>query len=891
MNNDGYYFSPEDFRKHIYVVGGTGTGKTNLLLLMMSLLAGEGGQKALPCSVIFIDPAGDAALMLPRIMKDMSRLTILDPSNVSFAFNPVMLYPHVEEKTEKALQMQNQVGELVSLLQDVLSTDPALTHRLHWIYRGSLYFLYSFGDNATFLDLYNFMMDLMRRDKEEVTSMFRRADVAEEIFVRTMEAIAGLERNAYTPVLNRISNFVMPPASPTARTFCARNTTINFDEPFEPGHVTILRLDKSLPSDFREMITGALVMKIWFLLQARAKRLEREGKDFSARTPVLLVIDEFQNIQKLRMLETMLSEGRKFGLSLVLAHQYLSQITRKELIDGILGNVGTVCAFQCGPDDASALSKVLGEKYARDLVTMPKYHMAVKRYSLNTPGAKTWPVDAIPACVRSQGEVISFMRTEMERRYGGAVEDRVPIYQALLEEMLVEKGRPLVDFVNAAVLFYLHYWALPGSPYRPTFGYERWFFEERFDWKDPAILHNSLRKLEDMGYVRSAEVLDMVLAKNPATGLTEWREPVMSVQDEVDRAKTLKYELTPLAKEKFFARPRIISPRAGGPIHLRVMEHYIEKYRKKFCWVTADYGERHSKLPDLMVFKPLELRPEAEGRTKFDPYHWDYTGATAIEIETNPRKHQKQVLKNYEKCMERDFARIIFAVITEEHAEDVKRILAGKDPTSYTVEVAKELGLSSAALKEAIGAEERMPSEGVVEAEPATPATNVPAKIPPQPSEVEKQPSTVEQKGPPVAAGQDSISTGAEQTPETKAEAKPPELTDRVEEKEPPTEPAQTRTVANEERTGADAEEDPAYDEPSPTRGTGRNLTPYVVLCRISIHGLTGRNEIAERCGLSKAQTSRYLKELVLKGYLGVSKKKYYLTEGGKKLVESIGLS
>ena len=718
-DEDGYYFSADDFTSHIYVLGGTGTGKTNLLLRMMLLLLGEDGQREFPCSVVFIDPAGDASLLFAETLKDWKNLTILDPLHVSFGFNPVGLYPPLKDKHEKALQMQTQVGELVALLQDLVKTDPSMAPRLHWIYRGTLFFLYNFGDNATFLDLYNFMTELSRRDREEVASIFRRADIAEEIFVRTMEAIAALDRNAYAPVLNRISNFVMPPDSLTARTFCARDTTLDMEGMLVPGRATVLRLDKSLPSDFREMVTGALVMKIWFLVQARARRLEQEGKGPSARTPVILFVDEFQNVQKLKMLTTMLSEGRKFGLSLCFAHQYLSQIESDGLVDAILANAGTVCALRCSPDDASKLSKVLGEKYKEELVLMPKYHIAVKRNSQSASGlqgAETWPIDPIPPPVHSQEEVINFMRTEMEKKYGGAVEDRAPIYQSLLEEMLVEKGRPLVDFVNGAILFYLFYFALPGSAHRPTFGYMRWYFGEKFRWKDPHILLKAALKLEDLGYLRSAATLDLVLAANPGTGVTEWREPVMTNQDEVDRAKSFRYELTPLAREKFFARPRIVSPRAGGPIHLRVMDHYIAKYRKKFCWVTADYGERHAKLPDLIVFRPLERKikedAESEGEVKVDPYHWDYTGATAIEIETNPKKNQKQVKKNYDKCTDREFGKIIFAVITEEHKSDVERILADKDPTSFSVEVVKELGFSTEALKKAIEEEERVPSEG-----------------------------------------------------------------------------------------------------------------------------------------------------------------------------------
>jgi predicted transcriptional regulator len=862
-DEEGYYFSADDFTSHIYVLGGTGTGKTNLLLRMMLLLLGEEGQREFPCSVVFIDPAGDASLLFAETLNDWKNLTILDPLHVSFGFNPVGLYPPLKDKHEKALQMQTQVGELVALLQDLVKTDPSMAPRLHWIYKGTLFFLYNFGDDATFLDLYNFMTELSRRDREEVASIFRRADIAEEIFVRTMEAIAALEKNAYAPVLNRISNFVMPPDSLTARTFCARNTTLDMEGMLVPGRATVLRLDKSLPGDFREMVTGALVMKIWFLVQARARRLEQEGKGPSARTPVILFIDEFQNVQKLKMLTTMLSEGRKFGLSLCFAHQYLSQIETDGLVDAILANVGTVCALRCSPDDASKLSKVLGEKYKEELVLMPKYHIAVKRNSQSASGlqgAETWPIDPIPAPVHAQDEVINFMRTEMEKKYGGAVEDRVPIYQSLLEEMLVQKGRPLVDFVNGAILFYLFYFALPGSAHRPTFGYMRWFCEDKFGWKDPNILLRALTKLEDLGYLRSAATLDLVLATNPGTGVTEWREPVMSNGDEVDRAKSYRYELTVLAKEKFFARPTIVSPRAGGPIHLRVMDHYIAKYRKKFCWVTADYGERHAKLPDLIVFRPLERKSkgdaEEEEGVKIDPYHWDYEGATAIEIETNPKKNQKQVKKNYDKCTDREFGKIIFAVITEEHKSDVERILADKDPTSFSVEVVKELGFSTEALKKAIEEEERVPSEGETGTLPPTEGSGLP------PAEPTEGPATVPSRD----------AQASEEKPEGAGPAAPQQHQSTATEKEHG-EPEPVLAQAGAKMSKKDDRNEAAMRR---------------VLYSVSVGGLSRWNEITRECGLSERTTTRHLAKLVERGLLVSAKRKYFVTDKGKEIAERL---
>jgi len=143
-----------DIATHLYVLGATRSGKTNLLLRLISLLSDKERQSAFPCSIILIDPHGDAALSLAEIIQDWQNLLIFDPEYTSFSFNPLELYPKPISNSERAILIQNQVSELVTILVDVLNTDPSQTPRMQWIYRGALYYLYSFCDEPTFLDLY-----------------------------------------------------------------------------------------------------------------------------------------------------------------------------------------------------------------------------------------------------------------------------------------------------------------------------------------------------------------------------------------------------------------------------------------------------------------------------------------------------------------------------------------------------------------------------------------------------------------------------------------------------------------------------------------------------------------------------------------------------------------
>ena len=273
-----------DMLFHALIVGGTGSGKTNCILYMLDRLFNKKVEGAVPPSLFLFDPAGDASIDLVRAIprSEQSRVVILDPQYVTFGFNllslPEGLTP--EEKTEV---LQTQVEEFSVLLSDVFNTDATNAPRLMWIFKGALYYLYTFTDDPTFWDLYNIMLLFTKRSAKEIGDLLRRRNVEAEVIRETMEAISKLTQDAYMPVINRISNFVLPPSSITFRTFCSRKSTIDLEKRMEPGSLTIFRMPSSLPSDFRKLFSSAVVMKLYFASLKRAKRLERSGEPPLAR--------------------------------------------------------------------------------------------------------------------------------------------------------------------------------------------------------------------------------------------------------------------------------------------------------------------------------------------------------------------------------------------------------------------------------------------------------------------------------------------------------------------------------------------------------------------------------------------------------------------------------
>jgi DNA helicase HerA-like ATPase len=156
---------------HALFIGSTGAGKTNALLYWLHRLFGNRKDLAL----ILIDPHGDAAIDLVRLIpkSERDRVTILDPTYVSFGLNPLSL-PQGAEGADRVQVLQTQVEELSAFLSDVFNTDAATAPRLMWVFKGALYYLYTLDDNPTFKDLYRILVDFISMPRSEIETMLRR---------------------------------------------------------------------------------------------------------------------------------------------------------------------------------------------------------------------------------------------------------------------------------------------------------------------------------------------------------------------------------------------------------------------------------------------------------------------------------------------------------------------------------------------------------------------------------------------------------------------------------------------------------------------------------------------------------------------------------------------
>jgi len=544
----------------------------------------------------------------------------------------------------------------------------------------------------------------------------------------------------------------------------------------------------------------------------------------------------------------------------------MSQI-RQELQESILSNAKTVCCFRTGPSDASKLAKLFGEKIGsnadtRDiLVKLPKYTMVVRKsYSNMLARPEIWKVSKVREAVHRQSEVIAFMKGEMEKLYGGARAETEPVYQKEMENILKERGQPLMSPLNWRLLTHLYYSEGKGFE-RSTFSYISRAFARDYGWGS-SLIQNTLDRLMGLGYVSRREITGMVYIGRDQHNNPVWRLPNPSNRDELERARTYEYEITEAARRKFFSRPEAKSQRAGGPLHRRVMDMLIDEYRQKGCWVDADYGERHEQMPDVMVIWPKLRSMDNDGddrrgagglmKESWSPYEWDSRRAWAIEIETSPGKNQRQVRRNYEKCIKKSFEKIIFVITTEEHREAVQRALCDVDPSSYNVQLL-DVGMSIEDLRRML-------------------------------KEEKEQNETLEEDAHEPGVGKDK--TGDQ---EYKASQPVVEMDEKVN-----TEEAISPAEVTEPLSGVALndliERKDKHTESSPDSASGVDQVKlYEILCALDPNMPQGRAEIMKRYhGISERQLSRYLAALVNEGLAIVDRKKYILTERGRKVAEVI---
>ena len=338
-----------DRRKHMYIVGKTGMGKTTLLenLAMQDIQNGEG--------VCFIDPHGDTAYrLLDFVPKErMNDVIYFNPADLDF---PIGL--NVMESVDPARRHFVASG-LMSVFKKIFGPD-VWSARMEYILGNTISALLEYPESTLLsinpmLSVKDFRKKVVDNVKDPVVKAFWTQE-----FAKYTERFAA---EATPAIQNKVGQFT---SNPLIRNILGqKKSTFDFRKAMDERKIIIVNLAKGLVGEDNMRLLGTMIItKIYIAAMSRV-----DIEDESKRKDFFLYVDEFQNFAT-ESFRDILSEARKYHLNLIMANQYMKQLS-EEVHDAVIGNVGTMLTFRVGADDAEFLEKEFGPEFmATDIVNL-----------------------------------------------------------------------------------------------------------------------------------------------------------------------------------------------------------------------------------------------------------------------------------------------------------------------------------------------------------------------------------------------------------------------------------------------------------------------------------------------------------------------------------------
>lgn len=321
---------------HAHVIGQPETGKSRMLesWIVQDIVQGHG--------VVVLDPHGDLyqfllfwiAMLIGYMPQLAERVILLNPNDPKWTigFNPL--------QPIEGISLQRLAGFLTDVIMKIWKMDATSYPRMLRLITYSFQTLAEFGLNL--LDLPRFLNDTPWRE-----SLVRRTAFREVVdyFHHEFPTREGAIHQWVTPVLNKIGPLIF---DPDVRLMLGSRSTINFRKILDNHSILLVNLSKGILGEGNSAMLGAFIVA--HLQQAALSRA-----DTRRRNQVFLYLDEFQNYTT-DNIKDILSESRKYGLSLILAHQYLDQLT-PDLRGAVLNTAGTLVCMRLGYHDASIIAR------------------------------------------------------------------------------------------------------------------------------------------------------------------------------------------------------------------------------------------------------------------------------------------------------------------------------------------------------------------------------------------------------------------------------------------------------------------------------------------------------------------------------------------------------
>lgn len=403
------HLSLEDRRRHLYLIGQTGTGKTTLFFNMavQDIRAGHG--------VGVVDPHGDLIedILLHIPPERMQDVILFDPRDTERPLGFNILEAH--DPGQKDL-IVNEVVQLLTKLAARLNPEsigPMFEHYL----RNSLLALVEDPD-ATLVDVPRMFVDeqfrqqILRHNVDMTVRQFW-----EKEFVQSQRGQMSADMLSY--VISKLGRFI---GNAQVRNMIGQaHSSFDVREMMDKRKILLCNLSKGSLGDINADLLGfVLVSKIQIAALGRANVPAEQRPDF------FLYLDEFQNFTT-DSIATILSEARKYHLDLNITHQFIKQLDER-IRDAVFGNVGTVVSYRIGVEDAEFMAKQFEPVFTDyDLISLERFTACVRLLSQGTP-LRPFTLRIPPPPAGGSAETREAIRAHSREMYGrprAEVEERI----------------------------------------------------------------------------------------------------------------------------------------------------------------------------------------------------------------------------------------------------------------------------------------------------------------------------------------------------------------------------------------------------------------------------------------------------------------------------------
>jgi len=414
------FIERDDRRRHMYIIGRTGSGKTEIMKYMsvQDIQNGEG--------LCVIDPHGDFIEdILPHIPKERAEDVILfEPFDMERPMGLNMLQVDSEEQKDFAVQ------EMISIFYKLV-TDPAMLGPMfeHNMRNAMLTLMADEEHPGTITDIPRIFTDTefqkykVSKVKDPVVRLFWEKEMAKTSDFHKSEMLGYL--------ISKVGRFV---ENAMMRNIVGQSkSAFNFREVMDNKKILLINLAKGKVGEINAKLLGLIIVsKLQMAALSRANVKEDVRPDF------YLYVDEFQNFIT-DAFSSILSEARKYRLNLIVAHQYLGQLEQqagaqgaasKDLRDAVFGNAGTMVCFRIGAEDSEVMAKEFKPVFNEfDLVNVDRYNAYIKLMVQGT-ASKPFNMATYPLLRNGNDQQAAAIRQLSRLKYGRS---RVEVEEEILE--------------------------------------------------------------------------------------------------------------------------------------------------------------------------------------------------------------------------------------------------------------------------------------------------------------------------------------------------------------------------------------------------------------------------------------------------------------------------